>query len=46
MIFQLGEQKIMKNSKDNEIQNITLCNKYKYFSKEKLGRFPEILCQE
>jgi len=31
-IFWLGEQKLVKNNRGNEIQNITLCNMY--FSKK------------
>jgi len=27
-IFQLGEQKLVKNDQDNQIQSITLCNMY------------------
>jgi len=41
MIFQLAEQKLVKNNPDDQIQNITLCNMY--FSK-KLRRFREFLC--
>jgi len=53
MIFQLGEQKLVKNNQDIHIQNITLCNMY--FSKkygvqwgleqspQKLGSFGEFL---
>jgi len=51
--FRLGEQKLVKNSQDNQIQSITLCNIY--FSKQiyryavynevwGLGNFREFLC--
>jgi len=38
-IFRLGEQKLVKNNQDNQIQNITLCNMYFL---EKYGAFTRI----
>jgi len=44
-IFRLGDQKLVKNQSDSQIQNITLCKEIDLrIFRKMLGRFREFLC--